>query len=95
MSMHADGALLNAFPGRAADIVVLSPESPNVLEVIDETKIYVLGGIADNQNSLKGATLNRAAALGVSHARLPLREYFEEITTRGTVLNINHCYHIM
>ena len=36
-----------------ASIVYLSPESPNVLEEVDETKVYVIGGISDNQNELK------------------------------------------
>ncbi len=56
VNKHADGALLNAFPGREADIVVLSPESPNVLDFVDEHKIYVLGGIAGECASLACAS---------------------------------------
>ena len=90
---HASSNLKELFdPTR---IVYLSPESPNILQVIDEESVYVIGGISDNQNELKGTTLLYAADNGYRHARLPLMENCPGLTTRGTVLNINHCFQII
>lgn len=108
---------VDEFPGSPQDCVYLSPESPNLLDEIDESKVYIIGGISDNQNDMKvrhrpalydcqgitfiffllvqGATLLKAAQLGFNHARLPLKEHAPWLTTRGTILNINHCYNIL
>ncbi len=51
--------LTDAFEERR--IVVLSPESPNVLEELDREDVYVIGGISDNQNDMKGTTLLSAS----------------------------------
>jgi Trm5-related predicted tRNA methylase len=95
IELHPSPSLLDAFPGRERDIVVLSPDSPNLIERFDEDKIYVLGGIADNHGDKKHATLEHASALGVAHARLPLVENFPAITLRGCVLNLNHCFEVV
>ena len=50
---HESG-LKEAFADRLDRLIYLSPESPNVLDVIEEDKIYVIGGISDNQNDMKG-----------------------------------------
>ncbi len=94
-------------------VVILSPESPNVLQELDREDVYVIGGISDNQNDMKGTTLLNASRLvrtrargcgllssdcenkGLRHARLPLLEHCPELTTRATVLNINHCFEIL
>jgi hypothetical protein len=92
-------------------IVLLSPESSNVLQELNREDVYVIGGISDNQNDMKGTTLNNATRLvrlfvlllhcltalpkGLRHARLPLLEHCPELTTRATVLNINHCFEIL
>lgn len=75
-------------------LVMLSPDSPNVLEKFDEDLVYVIGGIADNCNEKKNCTLLRAVELGIAHARLPLEENFP-ITTRGQILNVNHAFHVL
>lgn len=92
VTRHASGHLLDAF--QRESVVYLSPDSPHVLEDLDEARVYVLGGIADNHNSCKNMTLERATELGVAHARLPL-EVVPNITKRGQILNINHCFQVL
>ena len=57
---------------------------------LDMSPIYVVGGFVD-RNRHKGATLSKARALGIRHARLPLQE---NLPPGGSnmcrVLTINH-----
>jgi hypothetical protein len=48
--------------------------------------VYIIGGISDNSNSLKGLTYKTACENGVATAKLPLNL----INTRKQVLNVNH-----
>lgn len=73
-------------------LVYLSPDSTNVLDELDEAKIYVIGGIVD-KNRLKNASLKRAAELGVPTARLPVPEYLNRRLCNS--LNVNHVFDIL
>ncbi|OPJ89919.1 tRNA methyltransferase 10-like protein B [Patagioenas fasciata monilis] len=63
---------LDLFPSDA--IVYLTPDSENVLEDIDPSKVYVLGGLVD-ESIHKKLTLRRAEEQSLQTARLPIREY--------------------
>ncbi|XP_067381171.1 RNA (guanine-9-)-methyltransferase domain-containing protein 2 isoform X2 [Channa argus] len=69
------------------DLVYLTSDSPNVLQELDETKAYVIGGLVDH-NHQKGITFERAKELGISHAQLPLSS-FVKMNSRK-VLAVNH-----
>ncbi|XP_074389608.1 tRNA methyltransferase 10 homolog B isoform X4 [Zonotrichia albicollis] len=63
---------LDLFPLEA--IVYLTPDSENVLQDIDPSKVYVLGGLVD-ESIHKQLTLRRAREQRLQTARLPIREY--------------------
>ncbi|NXF07034.1 TM10B methyltransferase, partial [Smithornis capensis] len=63
---------LDLFPLDA--IVYLTPDSENVLEDVDPSKVYVLGGLVD-ESIHKQLTLRRAREQSLQTARLPIREY--------------------
>jgi len=73
-------------------LVYLTSDSPNLLEDLDNDKIYVIGGIVD-RNRLKRATIDRAERLGVATAKLPISQHLELFSTR--VLTCNHVFEIL
>ncbi|KAF4323043.1 hypothetical protein BBO99_00003396 [Phytophthora kernoviae] len=81
---HGSDTLVGHFS--PSDLVYLSPDSPNVLEKMDPTKIYVIGGIVDKSRK-KEATLNAATEAGITTVRLPIQENFPERLDH--ILNVN------
>lgn len=73
-------------------VVVLTPDSGNVLEDVAEDAIVVIGGIVD-RTIRKNQTMRTAEALGLAHARLPVQRSLEEAgaasLTRTVVLNVD------
>jgi tRNA (guanine9-N1)-methyltransferase len=74
------------------DLVYLTSDSTNTLTKLDNSKVYVIGGIVD-RNRLKGATINKANELGVETARLPIDEHLKLCATK--VLTCNHVFEIL
>lgn len=74
------------------EIVYLTADSDNVLETLDASKVYVIGGLLDH-NSLKGLCLDVAVKEKVAHARLPIDDYVKMRTRK--VLTINQVFEIL
>lgn len=74
------------------NIVYLTSESPNVLETLEPSKVYVIGGLVDH-NHYKGHCFTVAQQNGICHARLPIDLYLQMNTRK--VLAINHVFDIL
>lgn len=72
------------------EMVYLSPDSPNILTELDNSKVYILGGLVD-ENIKKGATYQKASLEGVATAQLPIGLFMSKAhpNPHGTVLCIN------
>ncbi|KAF0716591.1 Aste57867_2769 [Aphanomyces stellatus] len=77
----------------AEDLVFLTPDATTLLDTVDPSKVYVIGGIVD-RSRVKGRSLKAATALGVATARLPIQEH---VTDRYTdhILNVNTVLEIL
>lgn len=88
-----DTSLLEALSDtEKSKLVYLTSDSDNVLEDLEDGKVYIIGGIVD-RNRLKRAAINRAEELGIATAKLPISEYLNMVTTK--VLTCNHVFEIL
>ncbi|XP_078533605.1 tRNA methyltransferase 10 homolog A isoform X1 [Lissotriton helveticus] len=77
---------------KTEDLIYLTSDSPDVLDELDETKAYVIGGLVDH-NHHKGITYRQALEHGIRHAQLPLGS-FVKMNSRK-VLAVNHVFEII
>jgi tRNA (guanine9-N1)-methyltransferase len=81
------------YQARRSDLVYLSSDSEHVLQELDPSKIYIIGGIVD-RNRLQRATIQRAQSLQITTAKLPLDEYLQKMPSTR-VLTTNHTFAIL
>ncbi|XP_068218462.1 tRNA methyltransferase 10 homolog A [Palaemon carinicauda] len=74
------------------DIVYLTSESSNTVSSLDNSKVYVIGGLVDH-NDHKGLCYKLALEKGISHARLPIDEFIEMKTRK--VLSVDQVFKIL
>lgn len=74
------------------DLVYLTSDSPDVLNELEDTKAYVIGGLVDH-NHHKGVTYRLAVEKEISHAQLPLGN-FVKMNSRK-ILAVNHVFEIL
>jgi len=53
-------------------IVYLSPDAETILDRVDEQTVYVIGALADKEETKWNWTLSKAAEMGVATAKLPI-----------------------
>jgi len=73
-------------------LVYLTSDADHTLDHLDDSKIYVIGGIVD-RNRLKGTTNRKAQELGISTARLPIDDHLKLVSSK--VLTVNHVFEIL
>lgn len=89
VNLH-DKSFLEVFPKE--EIVYLTSESENVIDTLDDSKVYIIGGLLDH-NSLKGLSYKRAVACNIAHGRLPIDKYMD--MKKLKVLPINQVYSVL
>eukprot|EP00798_Chlamydomonas_sp_ICE-L_P026051 gene26051-11750_t len=89
-----DKNYIDNFAEEKEKIVYLTADSENELDELDESKIYIIGGLVDhNMEVHKGLCLKRADAAGIATARLPIQKYVQ-LTSRA-VLTVNQVVQMM
>ncbi|XP_047357424.1 tRNA methyltransferase 10 homolog A isoform X2 [Vespa velutina] len=73
-------------------IVYLTSESENVIDQLDHSCIYVIGGLVDH-NCHKGLCHKLAMENGIKHGRLPLDKFL--LMKARKVLTIDHVFEIL
>ena len=73
-------------------LVYLTSDSDNVIETLEDDKIYIIGGIVD-RNRLKEAALTQAQQYSIPTAKLPISNYIKTNATK--VLTCNHVFEIL
>ncbi|KAL2629764.1 hypothetical protein R1flu_014450 [Riccia fluitans] len=83
---------MDVFQDRTQDLVYLTADSPNLLEEIDPSKIYIIGGLVD-RNRHKSITLKKAEEQGIATAKIPVGDHLK---MRGSqVLTVNQVMELM
>ncbi|TKW41351.1 hypothetical protein SEVIR_1G308600v4 [Setaria viridis] len=83
---------LEAFEDRKENLVYLTADAETVLDDLDMSKIYIIGGLVD-RNRWKGITLKKAAEQGIQSAKLPIGNYLK--LSSSQVLTVNQVFEIM
>ncbi|KAG8059574.1 hypothetical protein GUJ93_ZPchr0002g24247 [Zizania palustris] len=74
------------------NLVYLTADAETVLDDLDTSKIYIIGGLVD-RNRWKGITLKKAVDQGIQCAKLPIGNYLKMSSSQ--VLTVNQVFEIM
>ncbi|XP_034247642.1 tRNA methyltransferase 10 homolog A isoform X2 [Thrips palmi] len=74
------------------EIIYLSSESDNIISDLDDTKVYIIGGLVDH-NAHKGLCHRLAEEKKIAHAQLPISEFLDLKSRK--VLTIDHVFEIL
>lgn len=75
---------LEVFEDRKQELVYLTADSETVLDSLDASKIYIVGGLVD-RNREKGLTAQKAALQGIATAKLPIAEYMKLLSSQVSI----------
>ncbi|CAM0944448.1 unnamed protein product [Alopecurus aequalis] len=83
---------LEAFADCKEHLVYLTADAETVLDDLDMSKIYIIGGLVD-RNRWKGITQKKAVDQGIQSAKLPIGNYLKMSSSQ--VLTVNQVFEIM
>lgn len=72
---------IEVFENRKEDLVYLTADAETVLESLDASKIYIVGGLVD-RNRWKGITAEKAARQGIATAKLPIADHMKMLSSQ-------------
>ncbi|XP_047942254.1 tRNA (guanine(9)-N1)-methyltransferase [Salvia hispanica] len=87
-----DKSYIESFKDQKENLVYLTADSENVLDVLDPKAIYIIGGLVD-RNRWKGLTMNKANEQGIKTAKLPIGSYLKMSSSQ--VLTVNQVVEIL
>ncbi|KAG0590503.1 hypothetical protein M758_1G111500 [Ceratodon purpureus] len=87
-----DKSYIEVFENRKEDLVYLTADSETVLETLDKSKIYIVGGLVD-RNRWKGITAEKAERQGIATAKLPIGDHMKMLSSQ--VLTVNQVVDIL
>ena len=91
----SEKSLIDTFENRKQDLVYLTPDSDNLLEDIEDNKIYVIGGLVDDSVK-KLSSLSFAKDQGLTTAKLPIDKHCSRIEgSFKQILTINQVFEIL
>lgn len=67
---------IQAFSDQKHNLVYLTADSETVLDELDLSKVYIVGGLVD-RNRWKGITMKKAEEQGIHTAKLPIGTYMK------------------
>ncbi|KAJ2117604.1 tRNA (guanine(9)-N(1))-methyltransferase [Coemansia sp. RSA 922] len=73
-------------------LVYLTADSPNVIETLDESKVYIIGGLVD-KNRYPRLTLDKAEKQGIQHAQLPIGRYVQMSSRK--IMTVNQIFEML
>ena len=77
---------------RKKELIYLTSDATETLTTLSHDCAYIIGGIVD-RNRLRNITYQKAVALGIRTAKLPIRENIDLKSTH--VLTVNHVFEIL
>ncbi|XP_041991762.1 tRNA (guanine(9)-N1)-methyltransferase-like [Salvia splendens] len=87
-----DKSYIESFKDQKENLVYLTADSENVLDVLDPKAIYIIGGLVD-RNRWKGLTMDKANEQGIKTAKLPIGSYLKMSSSQ--VLTVNQVVEIL
>ncbi|XP_024184923.1 tRNA (guanine(9)-N1)-methyltransferase [Rosa chinensis] len=87
-----DGSYIEALESEKNNLVYLTADSENVVDDLDRSKIYIIGGLVD-RNRWKGITMKKAEEQGIQTAKLPIGKYLNMCSSQ--VLTVNQVVEIL
>ncbi|KAL6227981.1 hypothetical protein ACLB2K_001935 [Fragaria x ananassa] len=87
-----DRSYIEALEGEKENLVYLTADSENVVDELDRSKIYIIGGLVD-RNRWKGITMKKAEEQGIQTAKLPIGKYLNMCSSQ--VLTVNQVVEIL